>query len=144
MIQLNSFLILIFFSSLASAIELTLHKVSDNFYELKVLNTSDKAIDIDSQLCLSLLAHLNIFIKDSTNKERSLAIKLNEKCKLDSFVTLQPYRFIGRRFHIEEFKTYYQLSNGSYDVSALLCDSPNINEDKNCHHSNIIKLTIKN
>jgi len=142
MMRLSSFFVFTLFSSLITATELDLHKFNDEFYELKALNNSNIAVDIDSQLCLSQLGNISFLIKDKAGKERPLAVRLNDKCKLGSTVTLQPYRFIGRRFHIEEFKTYYQLSKGSYDVSALLCDLPNINEDRNCQHSKTIKLTI--
>jgi len=138
-----SFLLLVLSSYSSFSTELKLVSTGDDLYELKIINKSNMKANIAGQVCLSILGSFSFIIKDELGQEHFLAVKLNEKCNND-LIVLEPYRFIGRIFHNEELKHYYNLKPGVYKINALMCDLLNESEsNKNCLSSNLITLNIK-
>lgn len=100
---------------------------------INAINESSLAMELPYNFCLSGLGDLSFEIKDVAGKMYQIQTQLNDRCDLGSKVIVAPFGIVGKIFHSDEIKIYYNLPKEKLYVKAKFCKL-----NKECSESNVI------
>lgn len=131
------FLLMPMFAFAEDDLSIELNHFNSDLVQLLILNKGFEDRKFETNFCLSSHGKLSFQIIGKGNDVYKLSSFLNEKCDSHKELLLEPYRFVGRIFHIDEFESYYDLKKGMYKIEANVCFS-----SEECLHSNELTITV--